>query len=123
MSGVEVTPSAGDIAKERTFTIANDISIPENITGFSFDNGLVRSFSAMVSLTYTTSSGDYYAEFDVKGLQKGSGWVINKTYIGDNMTDKFNMYINSSGQMQYTSSNNPDFTAGKLAFRATTTTV
>ena len=119
-NSVNMTPSLGDIASELSFGASNNVSSSTSITSFSFSNALVRSFQAMVSVIITRSAGgNLYANFDLKGLQKESSWVLNTTYIGDFTGISFS--IDSNGQIQYTSSNQANWLSTTMKFRGLTT--
>ena len=119
---VDITPSLGDISKERSCPIYNNISTPSNVVNFSFSNSIVRAFDAVVSVEIFGTVKNLYACYNIKGIQQDTGvWVINSTYIGNNTGIHFS--INSSGQVLYTSVNKVDFTSGFAKFRATTTSI
>lgn len=111
--------SAGDIS-ETSFSIANDVSTPTNVTGFAFANGTVRSFNAMVSVVIDATV-DLYEEFNIRGIQKGSDWSILISSLADNSGIVFS--ITSTGQLQYISDNYSGFVSGTMKFRAFTTSV
>jgi len=115
---VDITPNTQDIFVEREFDCQNNITSPHSISGFVFDN--TKSFSAIVCVNVSTLSDEYDALFEVKGLKKRTGWIIDYSYIGDNTDIGF--FISSSGQVQYTSPDVSDWVSTKLKFRATTTT-
>ena len=116
-NGVDVTPNLGDISKERVFNAANNTTA--NITNFAFDNTLVRGFHATVSVV-VLGDADYYTFYDIKGVQKGSSWVINTSYVGDKSGITFS--IDASGQLQYTSPDFAGWDSTTMKFRALTTT-
>jgi len=62
-----------------------------------------------------------YTNFDIKGVQKGSSWIINTSYIGDYSGIVFS--ITSVGQIQYTSTNQLFWTSTTMKFRGHTTSV
>jgi hypothetical protein len=116
---VNITPSQGDLIKERAFTGANNQGVAANITEFAFAAG-VRAFNAIVSVAVNDATGgDLFANYEIKGLNKDGSWVINSTYIGDATGVVFS--VTSGGQMQYTSMDKgaTDIT---MKFRALTTT-
>ena len=117
-NGVDVTPNLGDISKERVFNAANNTS--GSVTNFSFDNALVGAFHANVSVVVSTSGGNKYTFYDLKGVQKDSTWVLNSTFVGDNTGLTF--AITSAGQIQYTSPNFAGWSSTTMKFRALTTT-
>jgi len=119
---VNITPSLGDISAEKSFTAANNVVSPANVTGFTFDNATVRSFNALASITIVRSAGgNLYANYEIKGIQKESGWVINSAYVGDATGITFS--IGSDGQMKYESTNQANFTSSTIKFRALTTSI
>ena len=118
---VDVSPSMGDISRERIFNAANNVSSPSNITGFVFGNSVVRSFDAVVSVTILGSDGNKYAYYNLKGVQKGNNWVINSSYVGD--VTGFTFSITNSGQVRYTSTDISGYTSSYVSFRALTTSI
>jgi hypothetical protein len=121
-NSVDITPSLGDISAERSFSAANNQAVAANVTSFSFDNAIVRSFNSIVSIIVERSvGGNLYSNFEIKGIQKASSWVINTSYVGDYVGITFS--VTSSGQIQYTSTNQANWTASTMKFRAHTTSV
>jgi len=122
---IDITPSLGDISKEVSFTAANNQTSVANVTGFAFSNTIVRSFTASASVTVIATSGNLYANYDIRGVQKQTGdWAINTTFVGDNTGFVFTIdNISSKGQIQYTSTNIGGWTSGTVKFRAHTTSV
>ena len=118
---VDVSPSMGDISRERIFYAANDISSAADITGFSFNNAVVRAFDAVVSVTILGEVSNKYAYYNLKGIQKGSNWVINSSYVGD--VTGYTFSITNSGQVQYTSTDVAGYFSSYVNFRAMTTTI
>ena len=119
---VDVSPSLGDISRERIFTAANNQTTPADITNFIFSNSVVRAFDAIVSVTILTTSGpNKYAYYNLKGVQKDGNWVVNSSYVGD--TTGFTFSITNSGQIQYTSTDTLNYDSSFVSFRALTTSV
>jgi hypothetical protein len=117
-----ITPSLGDIWSEISFAAANNVSSESDVTGLVFANATVRAFHVMLSVTIERSAGgNLYTNFDLKGIQKGSSWVVNTSYIGDYSGIVFS--ITNAGQIQYTSTNQLSWTATTMKFRGHTTTV
>ena len=117
---VDVSPSLGDISRERYAGINNNQTSVENIIGFTF-NASVRAFDAIVSVVILASSGNRYAYYNLKGIKKASNWVVNSSYVGDVTGVTFS--ITNGGQMQYTSTNVVGHTNGYVNFRAMTTSI
>jgi hypothetical protein len=123
---IDMTPSLGDIIKEVSFTAGNNQALDADVTGLAFDNTIVRSFNSIVSVTLIKSSGSsLYANYELKGIQKGTGeWVLNTTYVGDNTGLFFSVAnIGGKGQIQYTSTSQANWTSTTLKFKANTTSI
>ena len=121
-NSVDVSPSMGDISRERIFYSSNNVQSASNITGFAFDNLVVRAFDAVVSVTILTSdNNNKYAYYNLKGVQKNGNWVINSSYVGD--VTGYTFSITNTGQIQYTSTNVNNWSEASVNFRALTTTV
>lgn len=111
--------SAGDI-QETSFSAANNVAAPADVTGFAFANATVRSFSALVSVSLDATA-DLFEEFHLQGIQKAASWNMSVDSVGDNSGITFS--ITSAGQIQYTSGNAAGFVSNTIKFRAITTTV
>lgn len=109
-----VTLPQTDIASS-LFTASNNVSTPTDITGFVFSNAVVRGFKAWMTVSLTANTSNYCI-FEIEGIQTSSGWVITTEYTGDNTGTQ--LFITSSGQMQYTSSNVSNFVSCIFKFRA-----
>ena len=103
---------------ETNFSILNNQSSAQPITGFSFSNSVVRGFTALVTVEIDATS-DLYEQFTLNGIQKASGWNMSVESVGDNTGVVFS--ISSLGQVVYTSSNLSGFNTGIIKFRALTT--
>jgi hypothetical protein len=121
INGVDTTPSPGDISREQLFVLQNDVSTPTSITSFAFSGNVVRAFEAQVTVNIVTSGTDKFAFYTLKGLQKDGTWVLSSSFIGDLTGITFS--ITSGGQVQYTSTNIPDYTSSHLTYRATTSSI
>lgn len=130
----DITPSLGDITKELRFSGNNNQTQFSDIVGFKFNNDIVRSFNAYVSVEitfYQETDPEYnpnyennsiYAIYEIKGIQKDSSWSINYSHIGDSTNIVFG--ITHLGQVQYKSSNyGANFKELDFRFRATTTSI
>ena len=116
---VDITPNKEDISSERIFNSSNNIISPDDIEGFFFTDSITKSFSAMACVNVVTTTDEFDALYEIKGLRKRTGWIIDYTYMGDNVGVDF--YIKSDGQLQYTSTNNPNWISSSIKFRALTT--
>jgi hypothetical protein len=118
---VDITPSTGDITAERVFYALNNQNIPSDITDFIF-NSNVKSFTGVACITVTTNSNIYDMLYELKGLQKLSGWIMSYNLsLGDILS--FTFSITSTGQIQYTSPNLAGWIQTVIHFRALTTTI
>lgn len=119
LSGVPVN-SAGDI-NESLFTGLLNNTADQVITGFSFNNAVVRSFKAQVSIVVDATS-DLFAVYELMGIQRGADWQLSQLYTGDTITSlSFN--ITSAGQVRVTIGNISGFSSATIKFRAQTTSV
>jgi hypothetical protein len=121
LNTVDISPSMGDISRERYFQAQNNVTTASVITGFAFNNAIVRAFDAVVSVTIIDGGSNKYAYYNLKGVQKASNWVLNSSYVGD--STGFTFSIDNSGQIKYTSTNIPNYVYSHVNFRALTTTV
>lgn len=117
---VDVTPNNSDISRERTFYAENNQISPSNIIGFSFDNQ-TKSFTGTICVTTVTNTDEFDALYEIRGLKKRTGWIIDTNHIGDNIG--INFYITNTGQIQYTSTNQLNWISTTMKFRALTTTI
>ena len=109
--------SPGDL-DDTAFSLANNQSSPANVTGFAFANATVRSFEAIVSV-FIDATTDFYEQFKINGIQKGSEWDFTVSSQGDVSGITFS--ITNAGQVQYTSTDNAGFVSGVIMFRALST--
>jgi hypothetical protein len=117
---VDVTPSVGDIVAERVFYASNDVNTPSNIDGYNFINVNIKSFFGLLCATIVTDSDELDTLYELRGLKKKSGWILNTSYIGDYTNIKLS--ITSNGQVQYTTPNIPNWVSTIFKFKAMTTT-
>lgn len=111
--------SDGDI-RETSFSAANNQTTSANVTGLAFNNAIVRSFDAHISVEIDATS-NLYEIYNIRGVQKDAGWNITITSSGDDSGIDFT--ITSTGQVQYTSSNVGGFVSSSIKFRAITTSI
>ena len=117
---VDITPNIEDISAEREFGARNNVDTPSDISGFVFTLSNTKSFSAMACVTTLTNSDELDALYEIRGLKKRNGWIIDCKYIGDDIGINFS--IKSNGQIQYTSTNITEWLSTTIKFRALTTT-
>lgn len=111
--------SPGDIP-QTSFSAADSVASPTNVTGFAFSNASVRAFTALVSVSIDGTS-DLFEEFTLQGIQKSASWNMSVDSVGDNSGITFS--ITSAGQIQYTSGTVPGFVSNTMKFRAWVTNV
>jgi hypothetical protein len=116
---VAASGSPGDL-NEGSYSFSNSQIVPESITGFTFNNAVVRSFKALLSVSIDATT-DLFEVFEIEGIQKGSEWDYSISTKGDNTGIIFS--ITNAGQIQYTSSSYTGFVSGIIKFRAITTSV
>lgn len=108
---IQLNLSIGDI-DQTSFPAADNQSSAANITSFVFANAVTRGFEAIVTVERSST----YAEYTLKGIQKGASWEMSQDYIGDDTGIVFS--ITSAGQIQYTSTNTGS--GATIKFRANT---
>lgn len=114
VNGVAITPSSGDIQSEKTFV---STASSGNITGLGFSSSVTRSFDVFCSVIVDASSS-LYANFNLRGINKGSSWEIASSYVGDETGIEF--YIDAFGQIQFTRSSYIGFNNVTFKFKAIT---
>jgi hypothetical protein len=118
-----ITPSQGDISKERIAYLNNNQSFPDDIPDFVFDSDFVKTFNAIVSVTVNFMNGqEYIGLYTLRGINKQTGWIMTyELEIGDNTY--VNFLISPTGQIRYTSSDLSNWESTVICFRALTTSV
>jgi hypothetical protein len=97
-----------------SFSINNDVSIPSNVTGFSFSSS-IRSFTSVISISILRSvGGNLFQYITLEGHKTDNGWSLYTARTGDVTNVLFT--ITSDGQIQYVSGNQPNFISGTLRF-------
>lgn len=115
--GSVVTP--GDIP-ETYFSANNNQIIPEDITAFSFDTAMIRSFQALVSVAIDATA-PVFAVYTLRAVQRVANWSLSTSRTGD--ATGFVFSITPAGQIQYTSTNMVGWVETDVVFRAITTGV
>lgn len=117
---VDITPNDEDIVSEREFNANNNQSVPDDVVGFVFPSKS-KSFTGIACVTVITSMETHDCLFELRGLKKSSGWIIDSKFIGDSLGIEFS--ISNIGQVKYTSTNIANWIETKIKFRALTTTM
>uniref|UniRef100_A0A6C0E1A0 Peptidase S74 domain-containing protein n=1 Tax=viral metagenome TaxID=1070528 RepID=A0A6C0E1A0_9ZZZZ len=120
VNNIDVTPSIGDL-NQRQFMAANNQTSPANVIGFAFIDPVIKSFSGIVCVTIEALDDTFDSLYEVKGIRKKNGWIMNTSFIGDEIGVAFK--ITSSGQVQYTSKLTPNWISTTMKYRAMTTTL
>lgn len=98
-----------------SFSASNNVSSATNVTGLTFANASVRSFTATVNTSIIVSSGSsLYAVYTLTGIQNATGWYLLSENVGDTVGITFS--ITSAGQVQYTSTNISNFTSSTFRY-------
>jgi len=127
-NGKLIAPSLGDL-QEISFSALDNAQ--GNIDNFYFNDGIVRSFSADISISISTSNinSNYFSLYKLHGIQRSVGdWNVGNAelQIGDDLTSLFTLgFSNSNGNCQilYTSGNIAGFLSNMIKFRAITTSI
>jgi len=106
-----IAASAGDI-KRTSFTALDNQALSLPITGLAFNNAVTRGFEAQITIVRAST----YAEYTLKGIQKGASWEMSQEYVGDFTGVSFS--ITNSGQIEYTTTATGN--SASLLFRAQT---
>ncbi len=112
ISYLYVIPAAAGDIKRTSFTALDNQTLPLPITGLAFNNAVTRGFETQITIV----RGSTYAEYSLKGIQKGSSWEMSQEYVGDTTGVSFS--ITNSGQIEYTTTATGNSAA--LLFRAQT---
>ena len=100
-----------------TFSAANNVSSPADVTGLLFPTANIRSFTAYISIQLLAGSGNLYAHYTIEGIQNTNGWAITESFVGDTVGISFS--INNSGQLQYTSTNITGWISNTFNYKST----
>jgi hypothetical protein len=105
-----------------SFTAGNNVVTAANVTGLLFPSATVRSFSIDIAVSVVFSVGsNLYTKYIIEGLQTASGWYIDESFIGD--TTGISFSIDSTGQIQYISTNQVNWLSTTLRFGGTLTSI
>lgn len=112
--------------QQKTFTIQNNISSPTNVTGLSFNTGLVRAAFIQYSIYRTSTSnpsgnveaGTMTIVYD-NSAASGSKWSLVGGPISSG-TSGVTLTITDAGQFQYQSTNLGTGYSGVMHFSAKT---
>jgi hypothetical protein len=105
---------------ETSFSAANNVASPANVTGLAFSSANVRSAKVLASV-YIDATSDLFECFELLIINKGSSFDMAVAGVGDSSGITFT--IDNSGQVLYTSSNQSGFVSSVIKFRAICTSV
>lgn len=114
----EFTQNVGNLSdgdKKESNATFNDNEVTFVNSGIIFANATVRSFSMQLSIV----RGATYEKVVLDGIQKATDWEMSVVRVGDDTGINFD--INSTGEIQYTSTNTGS--SASVRFRADTTSV
>lgn len=100
-----------------TFSGADGVGSPADVTGLLFSNASVRSFVADLQIV-VLATANLYEKVNIMGIQRGSDWIISQESTGDASGVVFS--ITNSGQIQYISSTHTGFTSLTIKFKTST---
>jgi hypothetical protein len=116
VGGVNMTPNIGDQNSSSIFQAANNQATPANISGLAFGSN-TWSFDVFLAAQLSAAS-PMYANFHLRGVNKGGNWEMVAEYVGDDMGIGFT--ITSAGQIQYTTTSYSGFNSMAMKWRALT---
>ena len=119
LAGIAVS-SPGDLNEGSFAGLANNTA-DQVITGFAFNNAVVRSFKAQVSIA-VDATADLFATYELMGIQRGADWQMSESFTGDSIT-ALTFNITNAGQVRVTIGNVAGFSSAVIKFRALTTSV
>ena len=121
VNNVKITPNLNDIIYELQATLTADTATMTNITDFTFNSSVARTFKAFVNVSVSAAESKY-ALWEINGVYKPTGWVIYTSFTGDITGVNFGITTNGDGvgQVQYTNSNGLGSTT-IIRYRANTT--
>jgi hypothetical protein len=100
-----------------SFIASNNVSSAQDVTGLLFPSANARSFTIIIGVEIIRSSGgNFFAQYTVEGIQTDIGWNINQTSLGD--TTGITFSILSTGQIQYTSTNQTNWSSTTMRYNA-----
>ena len=106
------TITSGTSSSQETFVGANNQT--DDVTGLLFLTSAIRSFKVLMSIV-VLADDNLYAQFELQGIQKDTGWYFVFNYVGDDTGVTFS--ITTNGQIQYTSANYAGFLSLKMDFK------
>ena len=114
----DLTATSGNTILEKTYILNNNITIPEDITTFTFTTD-TKAFVSYVYVEFNNLSERACALYTIRGMNNGSEWVITNTYIGGKTNvDFYIRYDGSQAIIQYTNLNTEGITT--IRFRTPT---
>jgi len=116
IGGVNITPNISDIPSTVTFVAANNATLA-NVTGLIFSSSVWGADIYLAVQVTRSGSTNYYSNYHIRGVNKGSSWEVVSSYVGD-QTVTFS--VTNSGQIQYTTTNFSGFVSATFKYKAIT---
>ena len=114
-NNVILNPNSDDILSTVSFT-ANQNQTLQTISNLSFSSD-TWGFDVYLSARVIASQ-NLYGNYHIRGVNKGSSWVISYNLTGDNTGITFD--ITTSGQLTYTSPTYPSFSSLLFKYKSIT---
>ena len=114
-NNVILNPNSDDILSTVSFT-ANQNQTLQTISNLSFSSN-TWGFDVYLSARVIASQ-NLYGNYHIRGVNKGSSWVISYNLTGDNTGITFD--ITASGQLVYTSPSYPSFSSLIFKYKSIT---
>jgi hypothetical protein len=108
-------PNDNDVLTSTSFTAANNMSSPTNITGLAFSND-TWGFDIYLSVQLIANT-NMYGNYHIRGINKGNTWEVASAYVGDSI---ITISITSLGQLQYTTPNYSGFISLVFKYKVVT---
>ena len=110
----DLTATSGNTLLEKTYILNNNITIPEDITTFTFTTN-TKAFVSYVYVEFNDVSDRACALYTIRGMNNEGEWVITNTYIGEKTNvDFYIRYDGSHAIIQYTNLNTVGITTIKF---------
>lgn len=100
-----------------TSSVGNNVVTGTDVNELIFSTATIRSFNTCMQISTLVSSGsNIFTMYTIEGIQNDSGWLIDESFIGDVPSLSFSML--ASGQIQYISTNVPNWVSTTIKYNA-----
>ena len=100
-----------------SFAAANNVVSATDITGYLLSNSVFGSFTSSINIKLVTLTQSLNAQYYIEVNKTSSGWIINYSVFGDDISITFS--ITSNGQLQYTSANQIGWISTTINYQVT----